>query len=154
MNQYQQLYQAPPYSQYEYQCQSQPYPMSQTQVPQPSLIRNMLNEEYNRKRGLDTIISPYKAANQQNEEKQKSGSPEVFYDMDAGVVRTEQRIAPINDMIISRLYKLSLELKFTVKSHELGALATKVDLEKLVDTILETENDIGICIMSYDRVFN
>ena len=135
MNQFQQLYQAPPFCQYEYQGQGQAYPPSQNQIPPQALLRNLAADEYSRKRGLEHLTSPYKGINQQGEKKQKGGSPEVYYDMDAGVVRTEQRIDPVNDMILARLDRLSIELKSTVKSSELSILATKEDLEKLSDRL-------------------
>ena len=135
MNQFQQMYQAPPYCQYEYQGQGQPYPQLQNQVPPQMLLRNLNTEDYSRKRGLEQLTSPYKGINQQGEKKQKGGSPEVYDDMDAGIVRTEQRIDPVNDMIIARLDRLSMELKSTVKSSEISVLATKEDLEKLSDSL-------------------
>ena len=135
MNQYQQLYQAPPFCQYEYQGQGQSYPPSQNQIPPQALLRNLAADEYSRKRGLEHLTSPYKGINPQGEKKQKSGSPEVYYDMDAGIVRTEQRIDPVNDMILARLDRLSIELKSTVKSSEISILATKEDLEKLSDRL-------------------
>ena len=83
--------------------------------------------------------------------KQKASSPEVFYDMDTGTIRTEQRLDPINDMILARLDKLSLELKSTLKSDDINALATKEDINRLTDKIdaqgsriteLETESKL------------
>ena len=84
------MYQAPPYCQYEYQGQGQPYPQLQNQVPPQMLLQNLNTEDYSRKRGLEQLTSPYKGINQQREKKQKGGSPEVYYDMDAGIVQTEQ----------------------------------------------------------------
>ena len=135
MNQYQQLYQAPPYCHYEYQGQGQHYPPSQTQLPAPTLLRNIPNEDYSRKRGLENATSPYRGIQLQGEKKQKAGSPEVFYDMDTGIVRTEQRLDPVNDMILSRLDRLSADLKTTVKSDEIKNLATKEDFVKLSDRL-------------------
>ena len=88
---------------------------------------------------MEQLTSAYKGINQQREKKQKGGSPEVYYDMDAGIVQTEQCIDPVNDMIIARLDRLSKELKSTVKSSEISVLATKEDLEKLSDS-LSTED--------------
>ena len=99
------------------------------------LLRNLNTEDYSRKRGLEQLTSPYKGINQQGEKKLKGGSPEIYYDMDAGIVRTEQRIDPVNDMVIARLDRLSIELKSTVKSSEISVLAMKEDLENLSDSL-------------------
>ena len=136
MNQFQQLYQAPPYSHYDYQGQGPQYAMSQTQIPQQQpMLRNLTNEDYSRKRALEHATSPYRGNNQPGEKKQKSGSPEVYYDMDTGIVRTEQRLDPVNEMILARLDRLSIELKSTVKSSEISSLATKEDLVELSNRI-------------------
>ena len=143
MNQYQQLYQAPPYCHYDYQGQGQQYAMSQTQIPQQTVVRNLTNEDYSRKRALEHITSPYRGGIQQGEKKQKGGSPEVFYDMDTGIVRTEQRLDPVNDMILARLDRLSIELKATVKSSEIDGLATKDDLERMTDRLNVQDTEIS-----------
>ena len=53
--------------------------------------------------------------------------------MDSGRLRTEQRLDPVNNMILARLDRLSLELKSTVKSDQIKELVTKEDLKDLTD---------------------
>ena len=51
------------------------------------------------------------------------------------MVRTEQRLDPVNDMILTRLEKISIELKSTVKSEDINNLSTKDDLKVITDRI-------------------
>ena len=135
MNQYQQLYQAPPYCHYDFQGQHYvpPQHQSMTQIPKNT------NDEYSRKRGMENIVSP-QGLYQQGEKKQRNASPDVFYDLDTGSLRTEQRLDPVNNMILSRLDGLSNQLKSTVKSDEIKELATKEDLKVLSERISAQES--------------